>query len=32
MATFAETMLSKYETLLQTATGLDYLPVDGQLA
>jgi len=30
MATFAETMLSKYETLLQTATGLDSVTVDGQ--
>jgi hypothetical protein len=30
MATFAETMLAKYETLLQTATGLDTVSVDGQ--
>ncbi len=30
MATFAETMLAKYETLLQTATGLDSVMVDGQ--
>jgi len=30
MATFAEMMLAKYETLLQTATGLDSISVDGQ--
>ena len=30
MATFAETMLSKYETLLQTSAGLDTVSVDGQ--
>ena len=30
MATFAETMLAKYETLLQTSTGLDTVSVDGQ--
>jgi len=30
MATFAETMLAKYETLLQTSTGLDTASVDGQ--
>jgi len=30
MATFAETMLAKYETLLETATGLDSISVDGQ--
>jgi len=30
MATFAETMLAKYETLLQTAAGLDTVSVDGQ--
>ena len=30
MATFAETMLAKYETLLQAATGLDTVSVDGQ--
>ena len=30
MATFVETMLAKYETLLQTATGLDSISVDGQ--
>ena len=30
MATFAEKMLAKYETLLQTATGLDSISVDGQ--
>jgi len=30
MATFAETMLSKYETLLQTSAGLDSITVDGQ--
>ena len=30
MPTFAETTLSKYETLLQTATGLDTVSVDGQ--
>ncbi len=30
MATFAETMLSKYETLLQASAGLDTISVDGQ--
>lgn len=30
MATFAETMLAKYETLLQTSAGLDSVMVDGQ--
>ena len=30
MATFAETMLAKYETLLQTSAGLDTVSVDGQ--
>ena len=30
MATFAETMLVKYETLLQASTGLDTISVDGQ--
>jgi len=30
MATFAETMLSKYETLLETSAGLDTISVDGQ--
>ena len=30
MATFAETMLAKYETLLQTSAGLDTISVDGQ--
>jgi len=30
MATFAETMLAKYETLLQTNAGLDSVMVDGQ--
>jgi hypothetical protein len=30
--TFAETMLSKYETLLQTSAGLDSVMVDGQSA
>jgi len=30
MATFAETMLAKYEALLQTAAGLDSVSVDGQ--
>jgi hypothetical protein len=30
MATFAETMLSKYETLLETSAGLDTVSVDGQ--
>jgi len=30
MATFADTMLAKYETLLQTAAGLDSVMVDGQ--
>jgi len=30
VATFAETMLAKYETLLQTSAGLDTISVDGQ--
>ena len=30
MATFAETVLSKYETLLQTGAGLDTVSVDDQ--
>jgi len=30
MATFAETMVAKYEALLQTAAGLDTVSVDGQ--
>ena len=30
MATFAEQMLAKYETLLQTSAGLDSVMVDGQ--
>jgi len=30
MATFAETMLAKYETLLQTSAGLATVSVDGQ--
>ncbi len=30
MATFAEQMLAKYETLLQTSAGLDTVSVDGQ--
>jgi hypothetical protein len=30
MATFAEAMLANYETLLQTATGLDSITLDGQ--
>jgi len=30
MATFAETMLAKYETFLQTSAGLDSVMVDGQ--
>ena len=30
MATFADTMLAKYETLLQTSAGLDTVSVDGQ--
>ena len=30
MATFAQTMLSKYETLLETSAGLDTVSVDGQ--
>ena len=30
MTTFAETMLAKYETLLQTSAGLDTVSVDGQ--
>jgi hypothetical protein len=30
MATFAETMLAKYEALLQTSAGLDTVSVDGQ--
>jgi len=30
MATFAETMLAKYETLLRTSAGLDSIAVDGQ--
>ena len=30
MATFAETMLAKYETLLQASAGLDTVSVDGQ--
>jgi len=32
MATFAEQMLAKYETLLQTSAGLDTVSVDGQPA
>jgi hypothetical protein len=32
MATFAETMLSKYEALLKTSAGLDTVSVDGQSA
>jgi len=30
MATFAEQMVAKYETLLQTSAGLDSISVDGQ--
>ena len=30
MATFAETVLAKCETLLQTSAGLDTVSVDGQ--
>jgi hypothetical protein len=30
MATFPETMLAKYEALLQTGAGLDTVSVDGQ--
>jgi hypothetical protein len=30
MATFAEQMVTKYETLLQTSAGLDTVSVDGQ--
>ena len=30
MATFAEQLLAKYETLLQTSAGLDTVSVDGQ--
>jgi hypothetical protein len=30
MGAFAETMLAKYETLLQTSAGLDSVAVDGQ--
>ena len=30
MATFAETMVTKYETLLQTSAGPDTVSVDGQ--
>jgi len=30
MATFAETMLAKYEALLASAVGLDSITVDGQ--
>jgi hypothetical protein len=30
MATFAETMLAKYETLLQTSAGLDTVSGDGK--
>jgi hypothetical protein len=29
MATFTETMLAKYEALLQTSAGLDTVSVDG---
>jgi hypothetical protein len=31
MATFAEQMLAKYETLLQTSAGLDTVSVDGDI-
>ena len=30
MATFAETMLAKYETLMAASAGLDTVSVDGQ--
>jgi len=31
MATFAETMVAKYEALLQTASGMDTVSVDGDI-